>query len=170
MKPFKNISEKIMAKNSSFKKLETRECENLEQCELEIPKFKAIEMSAQSTFPTRVEAIFTMDEIDFIPYGQLYFQEMELKPIDTDFDTDINPNIVKWKSNEFNKTRIIQNLVVNMTYQPIIKVYTSLGLMNNQNRQGSKDVTDLLKAFYGEVSIFNRQPILSYVSSIDIVL
>ena len=152
--------------NSSFYKLETRECENLEQCELEIPKFKAIEMSAQSTFPTRVEAIFTMKEIDFIPYGQLYFQEMELKPIDTDFDTDINPNIVKWKSNEFNKTRIIQNLVVNMTYQPIIKVYTSLGLMNNQNRQGSKDVTDLLKVFYGEVSVFNRQPII-VVSFID---
>ena len=110
-------------------------------------------MSAQSTFPTRVEAIFTMEEIDFIPYGQLYFQEIELKPIDTDFDTDIIPNIVKWNSNEFNKTRIIQNLVVNMTYQPIIKVYTSLGQMNNQNRQGSKDVTDLLKAFYGEVSM-----------------
>ena len=111
-------------------------------------------MTTQSNLPTRVEAIFTMKEIDFIPYGQLYFQEMQLLPIDTDFETKIIPNIVKWNNKDFNKTRIVQNLVVNMTYQPIIKVFTSLGSMNNKNRQSSNDVTDLLQTFYGEVSFF----------------
>ena len=111
-------------------------------------------MTTQSNLPTRVEAIFTMKEIDFIPYGQLYFQEMQLLPIETDFETKIIPNIVKWNNNDFNKTRIVQNLVVNMTYQPIIKVYRSLGSMNNQNRQSSNDVTDLLQTFYGEVLFF----------------
>ena len=126
----------------------------MEQCELEIPEFRAIEMTTQSNLPTRVEAIFTMKEIDFIPYGQLYFQEMQLLPIETDFETKIIPNIVKWNNKDFNKTRIVQNLVVNMTYQPIIKVFTSLGSMNNKNRQSSNDVTDLLQTFYGEVSFF----------------
>ena len=111
-------------------------------------------MTTQSNLPTRVEAIFTMKEIDFIPYGQLYFQEMQLLPIETDFETKIIPNIVKWNNKDFNKTRIVQNLVVNMTYQPIIKVFTSLGSMNNKNRQSSNDVTDLLQTFYGEVSFF----------------
>ena len=126
----------------------------MEQCELEIPEYRAIEMTTQSNLPTRVEAIFTMKEIDFIPYGQLYFQEMQLLPIETDFEIKIIPNIVKWNNKDFNKTRIVQNLVVNMTYQPIIKVFTSLGSMNNKNRQSSNDVTDLLQTFYGEVCFF----------------
>ena len=126
----------------------------MEQCELEIPEYRAIEMTTQSNLPTRVEAIFTMKEIDFIPYGQLYFQEMQLLPIETDFEIKIIPNIVKWNNKDFNKTRIVQNLIVNMTYQPIIKVYRSLGSMNNQNRQSSNDVTDLLQTFYGEVCFF----------------
>ena len=131
---------------------ETRECKDLDQCVPDIPNYRAVEMFVQANLQTRIEATFSMEEIEFIPFGELYFQEMQLLPLDKDFDNELLPNVISWKSDEFNQTRIAQNLIVNVTYQPKIKVFALMNNMNNMKRQsGSTNITDELYTYYGEV-------------------
>ena len=109
-------------------------------------------MFVQANLQTRIEATFTMEEIEFLPFGELYFQELQLLPLDKDFESELLPNVISWRSDEFDQTRIAQNLIVNVTYQPKIKVFALMNNMNNMKRQtGSTNITDELYTFYGEV-------------------
>ena len=72
-------------------------------CKPEKPNYILTEIAVQSNDLLRLQATFVMDKVKYVPFGNLRFQELELKLISREFETvDEYTNKLLWKVKDFN--------------------------------------------------------------------
>ena len=126
---------------------EERPCVNAKICDPVCPKYNRVDLRNQPNLTTvRLEAVFNIQRVDFLPYGKLDFQELYLEVLDdkTKIQSKLNP--IKITDEEFNNnvsTKSISNLIMDRTYRPILKVYVSM----DRNGSTSSDNHSHIEAF-----------------------
>ena len=72
-------------------------------CQPEKPNYILTEIAVQSNDLLRLQATFVMEKVKYVPFGNLRFQELELKLISREFETvDEYTNKLQWKVKDFN--------------------------------------------------------------------
>ena len=113
---------------------ETRQCFDVPMCPPKCPDIYVVEMRTQSNNPLSLEVVYNMDKVEFIPFGELEYQEIKLELLDQNMENDM-PNKITWKKNEFNKDGLstnntVHNLLKEATYKTTVKVYMTLKMEN----------------------------------------
>ena len=113
---------------------ETRSCFDAPMCPPKCPDIYVVEMRTQSNNPLSLEVVYNMDKVEFIPFGELEYQEIKLELPNQHIENDI-PNKITWKKNEFKKDGLstnntVHNLLKEATYKTTVKVYMTLKMEN----------------------------------------
>ena len=135
---------------------EERPCVNAKICDPVCPNYNHVDLRNQPNLTTvRLEAVFNIQRVDFLPYGKLDFQELYLEVLDdkTKIQSKLNP--IKITDEEFNNnvsTKSISNLIMDRTYRPILKVYVSMDRKGSTSSNNNSQIEAFIIKCNGTVS------------------
>ena len=130
-------------------------------CQPEKPNYILTEIAVQPNDLLRLQATFVMDKVKYVPFGNLRFQELELKLISREFErADENTNKLLWKVKDFNdigksSNATIYNLIKGAKYKPIIR-YDAVLEMQNEKYE-TANISKIVYENYGEVKNHSAQ-------------
>ena len=124
-------------------------------CPPEKPNFILTKIAVQPNDLLRLQATFVMDKVKYVPFGNLRFQELELKLISKEFERAYeHTNKLQWKVKDFNdfgksSNDTIYNLIKGAKYKPIIRYDTVLEMQNEKYE--TANISKIVYENYGEV-------------------
>ena len=124
-------------------------------CPPEKPNFILTKIAVQPNDLLRLQATFVMDKVKYVPFGNLRFQELELKLISKEFEKAYeHTNKLQWKVKDFNdigksSNDTIYNLIKGAKYKPIIRYDTVLEMQNEKYE--TANISKIVYENYGEV-------------------
>ena len=130
-------------------------------CQPEKPNYILTEIAVQSNDLLRLQATFVMEKVKYVPFGNLRFQELELKLISREFETvDEYTNKLLWKVKDFNdigksSNATMYNLIKGAKYEPIIR-YDAVLEMQNEKYE-TANISKIVYENYGEVKNHSAQ-------------